>query len=140
MLDDTVTGSYTKVVYVRFSGPGIDSTRTYTDDIIFDNTTPTIQQVTVTDQQRTSQSFAARSLAAKAKSRVTVKCKARDKVSGMKSIQVSTKKSARTASMKVYRAKVEVSLHAKVKKRVFVRVSDKAGNWTKWKKVKVRKR
>lgn len=44
VLDDSVAGLYTKVVYLRFSGPGIDSTRTYSDDIIFDNTAPRVTQ------------------------------------------------------------------------------------------------
>ena len=35
-------GVYTKVVYARFSGEGIDTTKTFTDDIILDTTAPTI--------------------------------------------------------------------------------------------------
>ncbi len=41
-IDDSVQGIYTKIIYVRFSGPGIDSSRSYSDDIIFDNKTPIV--------------------------------------------------------------------------------------------------
>ena len=42
VLDDSVKGVYTKVVYARFSGEGIDTTKTFSDDIILDTTAPTI--------------------------------------------------------------------------------------------------
>lgn len=44
-LDDSVSGVYTKIVYIRFEGIGIDSTRTYSDDIIFDNRPPAVATV-----------------------------------------------------------------------------------------------
>ncbi len=48
-LDDSITGLDTKMVYVRFSGFGIDTTRTYLDDVICDNTAPTISSATGLD-------------------------------------------------------------------------------------------
>ena len=44
-LDDSINGIYTKIVYIRFDGTNIDSSRTYSDDIIFDNRPPAVASV-----------------------------------------------------------------------------------------------
>jgi DNA-binding beta-propeller fold protein YncE len=124
-LDDSIKGIFTKVVYVRFSGPGVDSTKTYSDDIILDTTAPTINSST----------------AVATTSKIDVKVDATDDITGVEKIEIDN--GSKIVS-KDYSKSVEVSLSeigmavsaASVAKAstqsLQVRVRDGAGNWTKW--------
>src|SRR5690606_16186951 len=46
-LDATGPERLPKTVYVRFAGPGIDADRTYTDDIVLDQTAATLSSATL---------------------------------------------------------------------------------------------
>ena len=122
-LDDSIKGVYTKVVYVRFNGTGIDITKTYSDDIILDTTAPVVES----------------SSAAAVAGSVDVTLKATDDITGVDKVQV---KNGTTTVTKDYGAKVTVTEKelgltvstASVRKtdssNIEVRVSDKAGNWS----------
>jgi len=111
-----------KTVYVRFSGTD-DGTRTFTDDIILDETAPVISSAAVT------QSATARFAAKSRTYRVTVK--ASDKTSGVAKAQVATDKRKRKLSTpQKYAAKISVKSASKPK---WIRVQDRAGNYSKWK-------
>jgi hypothetical protein len=122
-LDDSVKGVYTKVVYARFTGEGIDTTKTYSDDIILDTTAPTIET----------------SSAAGASSWVDVSLKATDDITGVDKVELKNGSSTVT---KDYAANISVPMKdlgltvssASVKKlatsSIEIRVSDKAGNWS----------
>ena len=124
-LDDSVKGIFTKVVYVRFNGSGIDNTKTYSDDIILDITAPTINSST----------------AVATTSKIDVKVDATDDITGVEKIEIDN--GSKIVS-KDYSKTVEVSLSeigmavsaASVAKAstqsLQVRVRDGAGNWTKW--------
>ena len=103
-----------KTVYLRFG----DSTQTFTDDIILDETPPSLRSVA----------------ASKVSGRVRVRTRATDRTSGVASIQVGPKKSAALPAIK-YRRTLFVKTH---RKRVWVRVIDHAGNHSVWKKTRVR--
>ena len=104
------------VVYVRFSGAGIDARETYTDDIILDTTPPVIQQAS------------ASRLSNKA---VRVTTRVRDAVSGPHRLQV-----ARTVSTRGATVAYAPTVRAPAKgSKVALRVADAAGNWSKWKTV-----
>jgi hypothetical protein len=134
-LDDSVKGLFTKVVYVRFNGSGIDNTKTYSDDIILDTTAPTINS----------------SSAVATTSRINVKIDAKDDITGVETIEIDngqktiSKKYSKTvkvslseAGMAVSGASVAKSSSAVAKssvKKLRVRVRDAAGNWTRWKNV-----
>jgi len=75
-LDDSVKGIYTKVVYVRFNGSGIDTSKTYSDDIILDLTPPEVKSASATASNST----------------VTLKVKATDDISGVDKIEIATNK------------------------------------------------
>jgi len=129
-LDDSIAGVFTKVVYVRFNGARIDTTKTYSDDIILDTTAPTIETST----------------AAASGSTVALSLKATDDITGVDDVQI---KSDTTTVTKDYATSISVpatdlglvveasSVSKMAASTIQVRVSDKAGNWTDWKSLSV---
>ncbi len=122
-IDDSVKGLYTKVVYVRFNGVGIDTTKTYQDDIILDTTAPTIQSSTATV----------------ASDAVQLSVKAIDDITGVDSIEVqgatkvieidySTSISIPLGDLGVSAAAVRTL----ASKQIRFRIADGASNWTAW--------
>ena len=107
------------VVYVRFSGAGIDARETYTDDIILDTTPPVIEKAS------------AERVGAKA---VRVSTRVRDAVSGPQRLQVARSVSAQGTTV-AYAPAVRAAVKGR---KVAVRVADGAGNWSKWKTVAAR--
>ena len=124
-LDDSVKGLYTKVIYVRFNGSGIDTTKTYTDDIILDITAPVVES----------------SSASAISGSIDVTMKATDDITGVDKVEV---KNGTTTVIKDYKTKVSVSekelgltvsaasVHKANSSVIEVRVSDKAGNWSSY--------
>lgn len=105
---------YVKLHYVAYGW----QKQTYTDDIILDTVKPEIISAT------TTQSGAATLAAAQ----WTLRVKAKDNKSGIASMQVSSGKPKKRAKIVKYRKAVKVAGSG----RVFVRVRDGAGNWSKW--------
>ncbi len=126
-LDDSVKALYTKVVYVRFSGSGIDQTKTYTDDIVLDLTPPTIKSASATRLAGSAEN-------AKRKGQpVRIRTKAKDNRSGVGVMQVTSTKTKPGKELAFARSRtVRVT-----GKRFFLRVQDHAGNWSKWRTVRV---
>jgi uncharacterized protein YaiE (UPF0345 family) len=122
-LDDSVKGVFTKVVYVRFDGPGIDTTKTYSDDIILDTTAPVLES----------------SSAVPGSGNINLMLKASDDITGVDKVEI---KNGATSVTKDYNAKIVVSEReigfsvssASIRKlsasSVQIRVSDRAGNWS----------
>jgi len=148
-LDDSIEGKYTKIVYVRFSGTGIDSTKTYTDDIILDNTAPIIKtvdaiggsgatQVDFTGTSNPSQlkNFTSSKQVVKYKIR-KIRIQATDNKSGLGKLQVSLKMNGNGSKLLKYSStsKVKLSVNTKF---IYIRIQDKAGNFSRWKKVSVK--
>ena len=124
-IDDSVQGVYTKIVYVRFSGPGIDSSRAYSDDIIFDNKAPAV----------------ASSTAEQAGSYIVLTLAASDEESGLSKVEINNVDKTVNAdySTTVLVKASDVGLgasSASVRKLALgslrIRLSDKAGNKTSW--------
>jgi hypothetical protein len=160
-LDDSVVGLYTKTVYVRFSGDHVDTTKTYSDDIILDNTAPTIQAASTTSSSGTGLALASyqsatqatfvfapisnsplqvTSAVAKPKAKtktVKIAIRAKDNLSGVKNIAVSRFANKTKASITAYSPTKKISVPTATK-ALYVRVQDGAGNWSKWKTLAVR--
>jgi streptogramin lyase len=136
-LDDSVAGKNTKIVYVRFEGVNVDSTRTYSDDIILDTVAPVITSVTAVGQGRASEASALSAKAAPSSRKVVVRTRAKDKISGVSRIQVTNTRRGSGGVVKPFRKSIVVKQKAATR-RVFVRVADKAGNWSKRKPVAIR--
>jgi hypothetical protein len=124
-IDDSVQGVYTKIVYVRFSGPGIDSSRSYSDDIIFDNKAPTV----------------AASTAEQAGSYIVLTLAATDEESGLSKVEINnvdkTVNADYSTTVLVKASDVGLGVSStSVRKLALgslrIRVSDKAGNKTSW--------
>jgi hypothetical protein len=110
-----------KTVYLKFrvaSAPQYWYPQVYTDDIILDTVKP----------QVLSASMSGSGAATLAGPRM-VRVKARDNRSGLASVQVSAGKPNKKAKVRKFRK----SVPAPKSSRVFVRVRDGAGNWSKWK-------
>jgi outer membrane protein assembly factor BamB len=138
-LDDRVSGKLTKVVYVRLVGPGIDSSQTYSDDIILDTISPQLIFATASSSRSLAASSTRFSVSTKAVS-VVIKSKAKDDRSGVSKIQISGV-SVKGSSTKSYAksVKYEVASAKKSPARIQIRVQDGAGNWSKWKVLSLRK-
>ena len=113
-----------KTVYLRFS----DSTTTYTDDIILDQTPPLVLSVSATALGGGAGNEMA------AGQRIRLRVRARDSVSGVGFIQAAASKS-RPGAKRPY---ASVRLIRVAGKRVYVRVQDRAGNWSRWRTVQIR--
>lgn len=112
-----------KTVYVRFLGSG-DDTKTFTDDVILDQTAPALRTVTATGGATARAAIAA----TKAGRTTTVRLKASDSLSGVRFAQIALKPGGRTFTTRYARV-----LKAKaVGPRPYVRVIDAAGNASKW--------
>jgi hypothetical protein len=125
-LDSSLTGMFTRNVYVRFETPfDRGGTTTYSDDIILDTTPPVVESA--------STKFATGSSPSTAGGKITVKAK--DDLSGVAFVQVNKKPTAKGAKTSKYGGSVNGPGGGKV----FVRVQDRAGNWSKWHQVKSKK-
>lgn len=122
-----------KTVYVRFNG-GESGRETYQDDIILDETPPVLNSVLASGGGASS-SAALRSVSATSKRKVRkvrLKIRATDKTSGVGQMQVGVKKSSKLRKQKFRR-----SITFKTSSRfIWVRVIDKAGNFSKWRRVR----
>jgi hypothetical protein len=122
-LDDSVKGIFTKVVYVRFNGSGIDTNRTYSDDIILDTTAPVLES----------------SSAVPGSGKIDLTLKASDDITGVDKVEI---KNGTTSVTKDYNSKISVSekeigltvSSASIRKlsasSIQIRVRDRAGNWS----------
>ena len=125
-LDDSVKGIFTKVVYVRFNGTGIDTSKTYSDDIILDTTAPTIDSSTASVKA----------------GNVEISLKATDDITGVDQVQIKNGSKIITEDYDTSISVPDSDLglvvsSAGVRKSgsssVEIRVSDKAGNWSAYK-------
>lgn len=122
-----------KIVYLRFD----HSTETFTDDIILDQTSPTISSATVNGRASTRR---VSSLAAR---RIALRLRAKDGNSGVARIQVRrgrrgapfyNKRLTRLNKPGIRRLSRRFRLPAKTG-RLYVRVFDAAGNHSHWKRI-----
>ena len=116
---------------VKLSGY-IQGRETYQDDIILDETKPTISVLSGTTTQRVAPSrLQLNDLLAKRA--VKVKIRATDKTSGIGAMQVTTKKK-KPGRWRDYTSKFRFRMAGDV---LFVRVRDRAGNVSRWSKLTI---
>lgn len=115
-LDSSGPERLPKTVYVRYLGGGAGN-ETYTDDIILDETSPSL--------------LMARFAPAGGKHLYAIKLRARDEVSGVHKVQVAHRK-RHPGRVLEYRRTLKVRATARPR---FARVRDRAGNWSHWRKI-----
>jgi alpha-tubulin suppressor-like RCC1 family protein len=114
-----------KTVYLRFKGYLVDESKTYTDDIILDETPPQIISASAVG----SATSASREVARRGRP-VLVRVRARDRTSGVTAMQIASSKSPQAKALP-YRATIRTVVAGP---RTWVRVRDGAGNWSVWRK------
>ena len=139
-LDDSRAGAYTKIVYVRFNGTGIDTTKTYTDDIILDTAAPDLQGATATSSSVDSDEVSVAALRVKKKNGVKLVVRAYDRLSGIGYVEIRTKSSGKITRIKSSqpKAKSQTVRVRTVAKKLQIRVVDRAGNRSGWRYVSVK--
>lgn len=118
-LDSSGPERLPKTIYVRFFPNGT----TYQDDIILDETAPSVLLAEFTDTSAVSG-------AAVAKRTYHLHVKARDRTAGVSRMQITTN---RKHPGEVRRFRNRPTFTASTSK-IFVRVRDRAGNWSRWKR------
>ena len=103
--------------YVRFANPTTASAQTFTDDIILDQTPPTIGQATLLGEGTGSSAAAV----AAAKRKFTVRLRARDNASGVGKAQVARREAPRQA------AQVPEAVDGQVRPRPALRAGEGQG-------------
>ena len=134
-----------KTIYVkyRFVNPytgQLETTwsRTLTDDIILDTTVPLIKSASAIDS-KVSTSSKLSLASANISNSVTFALKASDNKSGVSKVQYSTTRSTTGAITRSYSKSFKATIGADVSK-LYVRVKDKAGNWSAWRTVLITKK
>jgi hypothetical protein len=123
-LDSSGPERLPKTIYVRFQS-GAQTSETYQDDIILDQTPPKVLSASLTPGGSAASAAAAK--------KVTLKLKATDNVSGVSGVQVSSNKRKPGKVLKYKK-----TLKVKPAKKLYVRARDKAGNFSTWKTAKKR--
>lgn len=140
-LQDTGPERLPKTVYAQFEDPYTgESSTTYSDDIILDQTSPLISRLSARPLGlRATDSLPNGLRARKGKTRggYMLKIKARDNASGVKRMKVATSRRQRTrVKWRKFRRQSYVSMKSP---RLYVRVQDGAGNSSKWRRSKLRR-
>ena len=123
-LDSSGPERLPKTIYVRFQS-GSQTSETYQDDIILDQTPPKLLSASLTSAGKAASAAAAK--------KVILKLKATDNVSGVSGVQATTNK-RKPGKLLKYKKSLKVT----PAKKLYVRVRDKAGNFSAWKTVKKR--
>ena len=114
-----------KTVYVRFGS----SSQTFTDDIILDQTKPTISSATVGGTATASAAVTA--TASKART-YRVRLRAKDATSGVAKVQFAHRKRHPSTPRTFKR----VSRYKATRAPKYVRVRDRAGNYSRWRSIR----
>lgn len=130
-LDSSGPERLPKTIYARFSG-GEAGNETYQDDIILDQTPPSLASVVarpITARSRARQGSAARARARK----VRLAVRAKDATSGVVALQITERRKAPGARLP-YRTTITRTTRAAT---LHVRAWDAAGNASRWRTVRV---
>jgi hypothetical protein len=121
-----------RTIYVRFRGDAIgnaqverpDPTKTFQDDIILDQTDPSVISAAISGSSAVS--------AAAAKRSYMIRLRASDRTSGVARAQLATTKTKPLAAT-AFRTRLSAT---SVSRPRWVRVSDHAGNWSRWRAIR----
>jgi hypothetical protein len=142
-LDSSGPERLPKTVYVHFTGPGVDASQQHTDDIILDETPPTVGTIRVVAHRRGNR----RPLFAKlgivkdrcSRAHLTLKVRAHDNVSHVRTLSYKFGRRGTLTNLD-FRSSVPLSIPPKLHSstKLFVAVRDGALNLSKVRKVSLR--
>lgn len=128
VLDSSGPERLPKIVYVRFLNGQLVS-ETHIDDIILDETPPKVDSASVSPAAGAASAGAASIARVK---RWKIRVKASDSNSGVSKLQVTRNKRKPGKALR-YRKRLKVK---SAKRPRFIRARDRAGNWSRWKKLR----
>ena len=117
-----------KTVYLRF---GSDA-QTFTDDIILDQTKPTVSSATVGSGGATSSSAAVTATAASKRRTYRVRVRAKDATSGVAKVQFAVRSKRHPSALRKFK---RISRYKGAAPK-YVRVRDRAGNYSRWRSIR----
>lgn len=123
-LDSSGPERLPKTVYVRFD----QATQTFQDDIILDQTAPVVILARLVSHAPVPRSAAAK------RRRYRIRLRASDRVSGVAAAEVATSKKHPSAPV-TFRSKLIIAARTLPR---WVRVQDRARNWSHWRKIAFR--
>jgi hypothetical protein len=127
-LDQSGRERLPKTVYLRFGS----DVQTFTDDIILDQTEPTVTSATLVESgSATTRTAVAAAAAAKTRT-YRVRVRASDATSGVGQVQFAASK---RHPAKLHAIK-RIGSYTGVKRPRFVRVRDRAGNYSRWRSIR----
>jgi hypothetical protein len=117
-----------KTVYLRFG----NDAQTFTDDIILDQTKPTVSSATVDAADAATRTAAVAEVASSNGRNYRVRIRAKDATSGVAKVQFAVSKRHPSSARRFAR----VSRYAGKRAPKYVRVQDRAGNYSAWRSVR----
>jgi len=117
-----------KTVYLRFGGQA----QTFTDDIILDQTKPTVTAATVSGSSATVSSAAVASASVTKSRNYRVRVRATDQTSGVAMVQFASDRRRPAAQQSFER----VNRYRATAAPKYVRVLDRAGNYSRWQHIR----
>jgi len=119
-----------KTVYLRFDGQAPN----FTDDIILDQTKPTISSATVDGPGATATSAAAAVATAASNGRTyRVRVRAKDATSGVSKVQFALRSTRHPSAMRRFE---RVTRYNGLRAPKYLRVRDRAGNYSRWRSIR----
>jgi hypothetical protein len=116
-----------KTVYVRFGS----STQTYTDDIILDQTKPTVTAASFAGSGATTRASA--QTAASKRRTYRMRISARDATSGVAKVQFAERSKRHPSAPRKF---TRMSRYKGIRAPKYVRVQDRAGNYSSWRSIR----
>jgi hypothetical protein len=126
-LDSSGPERLPKTIYVRFGA----STQTFTDDIILDQTKPTVSSATVDASGAATTAAVAQAAASEART-YRVHIRAKDATSGVAKVQFARNKK-RPSSLRKF---ARTTRYKAARAPKYLRVQDRAGNFSRWRSVR----
>jgi hypothetical protein len=118
-----------KTVYVRFGS----SSQTFTDDIILDQTKPTISSATVDASGARLRAAAVAEVAASHGRTYRVRVRAGDATSGVGKVQFAARSKRHPSAARKF---ARIIMYKGTRAPKYVRVQDQAGNYSRWRSVR----
>lgn len=117
-----------KTVYLRFG----NDTQTFTDDIILDQTNPTVASATLTRPRATSSAAVVATAASRSRT-FGVRVGAKDATSGVAKVQFAVRSKRHPSTLRKFK---RISRYKGARAPKYVRVRDRAGNYSRWRSIR----